>query len=211
MPTLEILRVTLFTLMLAYHDKRVPEQYWHESDADRRARIQRIVDAEIRVCQEAPVPGFPLEACLALNVTVAQWESGLLREVHSGEKKGPGGELCFVQVHERATRDVAIYVDRFHITKEEWRSLPGLDEEATYRCARAGWKIMSKHIGRCSIRFDGASRSMASNLYAEYHRPHPYCHALWGPTITERGVTYVRIYQKLKRAEKDAGVDAAPH
>jgi hypothetical protein len=204
MASLEILRVTLFTLMLAYHDKRVPERYWGESDADRHARIQRIVDVNIRVRDEAPILGFPIEACLSLLTTAEQWESGLERKVHAGEKKGPGGELCLVQVHERATREVADYVDRFYITKDEWKSLPGLDEEATYRCARAGWKIMSKHITRCHIRFDGASRSMASNIYAEYHTPSNNCRALWGKTISERGVTYTIIYRKLVKAQKDS-------
>ncbi len=204
MAALEILRVTLFTLMLAYHDKRVPERYWGESDDARHARVQRIVDANIRACEEAPIPGWPIEACLALLETAEQFESGLERKVHSGEKKGKGGELCLVQVHERATREVADYVDRFYISKEEWKSLPGLDEEATYRCARAGWKIMSKHITRCHVHFDGASWSMAAKVFAEYHRPSPYCRALWGPTISDRGGNYARVYRKLVKATKEA-------
>lgn len=204
MATLEILRVTLFTLMLAYHDKRVPERYWGETNDERHARIQRIVDANIRVCEEFPLPTWPIEACLALLVTVEQFESGLERKVHSGEKKGPGGELCLVQIHERATREVADYDGQFYISKEERLALPGLDEEATYRCVRAGWRILSKHITRCHIRFDGVSWSMAARIFAEFHRPSPYCRALWGPTISDRGGNYARVYRKLVKARAAA-------
>lgn len=204
MPALEILRLTVFTLLLAYHDKRVPERYWGETNDERHARIHRIADQDVRVCDEHPLPGYPIEACLALLMTIEQWESGLERGVHEGTKRGPGGELCLVQIHERATRDVADYDERFYITKEEWRALPGLDDESTYRCAWAGWKTLSKHITRCHVRFDGASWTMAAKVFAEFHRPSPYCRAVWSATISQRGATYARIYRELRKATKEA-------
>ncbi len=188
----------LSALLLHYHTTRVHERYWGESGAEREARIGRIADADVRACHDVKLPGhWTVAGCLAALTMVEEWESGLERGVHSGEKTGPSGELCLVQAHHRVTLPGAIRDPDYQITEDEWKSTTGLDAESTYRCALVGAKILMSHVSRCSIPFAGDSWWMAARLAAEYHHPSNDCKAIIEPMHSHRGMTYASVYRKI--------------
>lgn len=184
--------------LLKYHATRVPERYWGESHVEREARISRIAEANVHACRTVKLPGrWTFGGCLALLQTVEQWESGLERSVHSGEKRGPAGEICLVQLHHRVTAPEAIHDPDYKVTEEEWESLGGLDIDATRRCAFAGAKILMYHASRCRIPFAADSWWMAARIFAEFHHPDNECHATILPMSSHRGMTYASIYRRL--------------
>jgi hypothetical protein len=188
----------LSVLLLKYHTTRVHERYWGETSDERKGRIGRIADGDVRACHDVKLArGWTFAGCLAALTMVEEWESGLERGVHAGEKKGPGGELCLTQINHRVTLHGAIRDPDYQITEDEWQSLPGLDAEATYRCALAGVKILMYHASRCSIRFEGDSWWMGARLASEYHLPSNDCHAIVLPMHSHRGMTYASVYRKL--------------
>jgi hypothetical protein len=188
----------LAALLLKYHTTRVHERYWGETGDERKGRIARIADGDVRACRDVKLArGWTFAGCLSAVVMVEEWESGLERGVHAGEKKGPGGELCLTQINHRATLAGAIRDPDYQITEDEWQSLPGLDAEATYRCALAGAKILMYHAKRCSITFEGDSWWMGARLAAEYHLPSNDCKAIVLPMHSHRGMTYASVYRKL--------------
>lgn len=190
--------IVLTAMLLKYHATRVHERYWGETGEDRKARIERIATSDVRACQTVKLPGsWTFAGCLAALVMVEEWESGLERGVHAGEKKGPGGELCLIQANHRVTRPGAIRNPDYQVTEEEWESLPGLDQEATDRCAFAGAKILMYHASRCPITFAGDSWWMGARLAAEYHLPSNDCKAVVLPMHSHRGMTYASVYRKL--------------
>lgn len=190
----------LSALLIKYHATRVHERYWGESDADRHARIARIAAANVRACQDVKLPGrWTFAGCLALLTTTEEWESGLERAVHSGERRGPAGELCLVQLHHNVTRPGAIRDIDYQISEEEWASLGGLDEAATYRCAFAGAKVLMSHAARC-VPFAGDSWWSAAQIFAEYHHPSNTCAAVVSTMSSHRGMTYSLLYRKLLMA-----------
>lgn len=186
----------LLAMALKYHTTRVPERYWGESHAAREARISRIVESEVYACRKVKLPGrWTFGGCLALLHTVQRWESGLLRTVHSGEKRGPGGEMCLSQIHHLAVGKA--HDPDYLITEEEWQSLAGLDVDATRRCSFAGAKALMYHVSRCSIPFAADSWWTGARVFAEYHLPANDCHAVVLPMSSKRGMTYAMIYRKL--------------
>ena len=188
----------LLAMLLKFHTTRVPERYWGESGLEREARISRIAESEVYACRKVKLPGrWTFGGCLALLQTVERWESGLERGVHSGEKRGPAGEICLVQLHHRVTAPDAIHDPDYKITEEEWESLPGLDIDATRRCSFAGAKILMYHVSRCSIPFSADSWWTAARIFAEYHHPANDCHAVVLPMSSHRGMTYAMIYRRL--------------
>lgn len=137
----------LLSLLLKYHAGRVAERYWGESHEARRERLGRIAASNIRACHRVKLPSrWTPGGCLALLTVAEEWESGLERSVHEGHKRGPAGEACLVQLHPSVYRERAIHDPDYQITKEEWESLPGLDEEATDRCAK---RSCSGCVDRC--------------------------------------------------------------
>lgn len=192
------LATALSALLIKYHTTRVHERYWGETNVERKARIERIADANIRACRTVKLPKrWTVAGCLAALVMVEEWESGLERGVHAGEKRGPGGEVCLVQVNRRATRPGAIRDPDYQITEEEFEGLPGIDQDATDRCALAGAKILMYHASRCPILFAGDSWWMGARLAAEYHLPSNDCHAIILPMHSHRGMTYASVYRKI--------------
>jgi hypothetical protein len=188
----------LAAMLLKYHAGRVHERYWGESPSERRGRISLIARANIAACRRVKLPGrWSPGGCLALLVTVEEWESGLERGVHEGTKRGPAGEACLVQLHPSVYRQGAIRDPDYRVTKEEWESLPGLGEEATEACAFAGAKVLMYHVERCSVPFSADSWWAAARVFAEYHHPSGECRAHVLPMSSRRGMTYASIYRKL--------------
>jgi hypothetical protein len=188
----------LTAALIKYHTARVPEHLRHEPEEARVARMHSIAEAEIRACMDSPIPGWPLLGCVALNSTRDRWESGLLLEVHSGQQRGKAGERCFAQVHPKVLGHIRN--PKYAITREEFDSLEGTDQEATNRCARAGAKIMAYHAARCHIRFEFGGWSTARLLFAEYHQPANNCRALVTKMSTDRAFNYSIFWRELTRA-----------
>lgn len=188
----------LLALLLRYHTGRVNRLYWDETLAERDARIARIVIGDVRACQNVKLPKtWTVAGCLAAVVMVEEWESGLERGVHSGEKRGPGGEVCLAQLNHRVTLAGAIRDPDYQITEEEWQTLPGLDQEATDQCALAAAKVLMYHASRCPITFAGDSWWMGARLAAEYHHPSNTCTTIVLPMHSHRGMTYASVYRKI--------------
>jgi hypothetical protein len=185
-------------MLLKYHATRVHERYRGEDEPARKARIERIADADVRACRTVKIPKrWTFAGCLSLLMAAEQWESGLQREVHSGELRGPAGEICLVQLHRNVTRTGAIRDPDYQIGEEEWESLGGLDADASYRCAFAGAKVLMYHVSRCAIPFAADSWWSAALVFAEYHRPANDCRAHVSPMSSQRGMTYAVTYRKL--------------
>jgi len=184
----------LSALLLAYHTGRVPERYIHETQAERESRIHNIAQAQIDECLQNRIPGWPLKACVALGTTITQYESGLLEEVHSGARTGPGGELCLFQLH-RAVRYIPIA--KYAITEAERLDSVGTDLDHTRNCVRLGMRIVRWHISRCKIKYEGGSWSTTINLFAQYHQPTTDCYPVPFKTLSDRALTYNRLMLKL--------------
>jgi hypothetical protein len=158
----------LFVGLLQYHSIHVNSSYRHEPEESRHARIHMVAEAAISVCEEKPIPGWPLAGCAALVATTAKWESGFLIEIHSGAKRGPAGERCLMQLHRQVVR---IPIPAFAITQAEWEDTEGVSLEQTTKCLRLGARILRYHITRCRIPFQNGSEVPARFVYAEYHHP----------------------------------------
>jgi len=184
----------LAALLFTYHTTRVPPQYRHETEDARQTRIRTIAQAQVEECIENRIPGWPLKACVALGTTIAQWESGLLEEVHSGAKKGPAGEVCLFQLHRAVT---AIPDKHYRITKEELEQSTGTDLDHTRMCVRLGMRIVRWHIKRCAIKYEGGGWSNTIALFAEYHHPDTYCHAYPLAMSSARAMSYQSLLHKL--------------
>lgn len=190
--------VALATLLLKYHATRVHERYWGETGEARKARIERIAVSDVRACRRVKLPGrWTFAGCLAALVMVEEWESGLERGVHAGEKKGPAGELCLVQLHHRVTFPGAIRDPDYQITEDEWQHTVGLDQESTDACAFAGAKVLMYHVSRCVMPFAGDSWWAGAKLAAEFHHPSNVCRATVEPMHSHRGMTYAHVYRRL--------------
>jgi hypothetical protein len=188
----------LLSMLLKFHTSRVPERYWGESKPEREARISRIAESEVYACRKVKLPGrWTFGGCLALLQTAQRWESGLERSVHSGEKRGPAGEICLSQLHPSVYRPGAIHDPDYQITEDEWNSLAGLDVDATRRCSFAGAKVLMYQVSRCSIPFSADSWWTAAKIFAEFHHPANDCRANVLPMSSQRGMTYAMIYRKI--------------
>lgn len=185
---------TLTIILFNYYLSRVPEHLRHETNDEALARITTISYAIGRACQEHPIPGWPIEGCVALAGTAAKWESGLTREVHAGAKLGPSGELCLFQIHPDALANDPAY----RVTREEWNTLGGIDVEATVRCATAGVKTLGYHVHRCRIGFENGGWIAAARVFSEYHLPSTACHAAISRMSVSRAMDYRALYRKLK-------------
>lgn len=159
-----------------------------------------ISEQTVRACREEfPAGGFPgglpEPECVALLTTLERWESGLWVTVHSGERKGPGGETCLVQIDRRASE---VPNPRFRVTRAEWETLAGLDPAATLRCLRAGVRILGWHAKRCGIVWKGSGYfgGQAQILFAEYHRP-GRCIGL-APQASDRAVAASRLADRIR-------------
>lgn len=182
----------LTTLLLTYYQSRVPENMRHETIEETVSRITLISYALGKVCEEHPIPGWPYEACVALGATAVKWESGLLEKVHSGEKRGPSGELCLFQLHPGAVASDPAY------RIENWSTLGGTDQAATERCVDAGMKTIAYHIHRCHIGFEAGGWFSGASVFAEFHVPSSTCTASISRMSVIRGRDYQKLYRKLK-------------
>jgi hypothetical protein len=177
--------------LVAYHASRVDLAHRGEDEPARIERIGWVAAGIVAACKEHPFDeklGWTFNKCVALSSTAAKWESGLLREVHSGAKLGAAGERCLFQLH----RSVSSVPDaRYRVTPEELIATTGLDAEATARCAEAGVKSIGWHLHRCSLR--GDDFVAPAELFAEYHHPSNNCVA----TLTKMNSDRARSYRAL--------------
>jgi hypothetical protein len=191
-----LLTEALFLLLLGYHSVHVNPAWRHEADEDRRARIHDIAEAVVAACKGEIdlMPGWPLAGCVALEATAAKWESGFRVEIHSGEEKGPAGELCLNQLH----RTVSLIPNaKYRVTREEWLATPGLGLESTERCTFAGVKVLAWHVHRCKIRYEGGGWWPAVQIFSEYHHPSQTCGAVALPMSTRRALSYQYLLRGL--------------
>jgi hypothetical protein len=193
--------VALHGLLLGYHSVHPNPKWQQESAEDRSARLHDIAEASVAAC-EAEIDlmtGWPIAGCVALEATAAKWESGLRIEIHSGEEKGPAGELCLNQLH----RTVSLIPNsKYRITRSEWLATPGLGIEATERCTFAGVKVLAWHVHRCKIRYEGGGWSAAMHVFAEYHHPSQSCTAAALPMSSRRAISYQYLLRGLLYAMK---------
>lgn len=186
----------LLALLVAYYNSQVPPYMRHESELETNDRIELIVASIDRACDEHPLDGWSHEACVALGVTAAKWESGFLPSVHSGEKRGPSGEVCLFQIHPGAVAGDPAY----RVTHEEWLTLPGTSAEATQACANAGIKTLAWHIHRCH--FNNEDRYSAALVFAEYHQPTQTCAAMPSRMSFMRATDYAKTLKTIRRTER---------
>ena len=188
----------LLALLVVYYNSRVPEYLRHETPAETDDRLKMIVESIDRACDEHPLEGWSHDGCVALGVTAAKWESGFLPSVHSGEKRGPSGEVCLFQIHPGAVAGDPAY----RVTREEWLSLPGTDPKSTLACAVAGIKTLAWHIHRCH--FNDEERYTAALVFAEYHQPTQTCAAMPSRMSFARATDYAKTLKVLRRTERSS-------
>lgn len=187
----------LLALLVVYYNSRVPEYLRHETPEATGDRLEMILESIDHACDEHPLDGWSHEACVALGVTAAKWESGFLPAVHSGEKRGPSGEVCLFQIHPGAVAGDPAY----RVSHEEWLSLPGTDPKATQACANAGIKTLAWHIHRC--RFNNEDRYTAALVFAEYHQPTQACAAMPSRMSFMRATDYAKTLNVIHHAEQE--------
>jgi hypothetical protein len=184
----------LLAIILIYHATRVPPLYRHEPEATRESRLQTVVQAITDECTENPIPGWPYRACVALGYTIPQWESGFIKEVHEGSKRGPAGEVCLFQLHRRV---IGIPNPKYAITARELLDTMGVDYEHTRNCVRVGMRIARYHISRCRLKYEGGGWAPAMYLFAEYHNPSTTCQAVVLNMSGMRARSYAALLQRL--------------
>jgi hypothetical protein len=156
----------LTKLLIDYHSGRVVPEWRHETEESRIARIERIARSNIRACELQPIGRFQFDECMALVSTLQKFESGLILEVHSGEKRGKAGEMCLGQLHRTVTK----VPDKHRITPEELQATVGLSQDATNTCSLGIAKVFAHHSHRCTIDPHRSWLDVAV-LFAEYHNP----------------------------------------
>jgi hypothetical protein len=97
-------------------------------------RCETIAQATYDVAETQPFRDGP-EALAAGLVTLVRLESNGAESVHTGEVKGPSGELCLVQIHP----SVPGYGPE----------LVGTGYDATRRCLALGAKLLAGSLSRC--------------------------------------------------------------
>jgi len=186
----------LYAELLEYHAGRVDLTHRHETEEERQERIRWIADAIPKACVEIPFDaqlGWTFEKCVALGTTTAKWESGLVREVHAGTKRGPSGERCLFQLHRLVS---AVPDPKYRVTPEELALTVGLSLEATERCAVAGIKTLGWHIHRCGFRAD--DYLAPAYIFAQYHLPsNTHCRVLPTRMNSLRASSYRHLLAKL--------------
>jgi len=188
---------TLSGFLSSYYEKRVEQNYRHETAEESAERMGWIANGITEACTEFPFDsklGWTFNKCVAISTTFALWESGLIKEVHEGTKKGPAGELCLFQLH-RFIRMVPDPV--YRVTEEERQATVGLSREATHKCAFAGVKTIAWHIHRCRLR--GGDILSPSILFEQYHRPKTPCAPDFGTMSSRRASSYRALLYKLER------------
>lgn len=190
----------LAEILIKYHGQRVDSAHIHknENEEERQARI-RIVAEQIDIaCNEHPFDvslGWTHVQCDALASAAAQWESGLLEDVHSGAKRGPAGERCLFQLHRYVS---AVPNPKYRVTPEELVATTGTGVEATHTCAVAGVKTLGWQIHRCRLRAgDFVSAAAAFSLY---HHPTVNCEYVLSGMPAARARSYRGIEARLRSA-----------
>lgn len=185
----------LYDSLLSYHTKRVNVNYRHETESEREARIRTIAEAIAKACEDFPLDrklGWTTNQCIVLASTMAKWESGLIKEVHEGNKKGPAGELCLFQLH----RGIANIPDPVYRTSEAERLLTvGTDPESTLRCATAGVKTIAWQIHRCSL--TAGDFTAPAKMFEQYHWPDVNCTFRFNGMSSDRAASYRSLLAKL--------------
>ena len=186
----------LYDDLLVYHEGRVDLTHRHETEEQRQERIRWIADGIPQACAEFPLDeklGWTLEQCVALEGALAKWESGLVKEVHSGDKRGPAGERCLVQLHRLVS---AVPDPKYRVTPEELAATTGLSAEATERCALAGVKTLAWQIHRCRLKANDFVAPAAA--YSLYHHPDEHCEYVLTKMNTDRARSYRALLTKLR-------------
>ncbi len=111
-----------------------------------RARMEIIAQA-IAIEAEAE-ENWRWDTTSLAAATLVTWyaESGFALEVHNGSGRSRFGEdqgkaRCFGQLHQTG-----------YVPKAEWRSLTGVDLDATRRCARATMRVLTAQGNRCGMK-----------------------------------------------------------
>ncbi len=158
----------------------------------RKARIGNIATHVVKHCETyAPRARYPVDACAAVAMNGAFWESSLRYDVHTGERKGPGGEECLFQIHRLSSA----------VPFDQWRPHPygtNAGIENTSRCVESGVKIFMYHVWRCGLRL--LELHPLALLYSEYHQPGD-CKTLSGNSYNRANMA-LRTLRKLQQAEK---------
>lgn len=177
-----------------------------ETPIERDTRVEMISEESVEACRLEPIANYPLGACAALVLTLAEWESALYLPIHAGLIKGKSGELGLGQVH----RTVVLIPDpKFRVTRSEWENIPGTDAEHTLGALRITARIFGWHAKRCHIRWHGADDLRGpAVLFTQYHQPRnavwshgqPICLGSPAPTVAYRPTMFLR---KVKRLENE--------
>lgn len=186
----------LYDDLIVYHEGRVDLTHRHETEEQRQERIRWIADAIPKACAEFPFDtklGWTIKQCVALVGAGAKWESGLVREVQSGDKRGPAGERCLLQLHRLVS---AVPDPKYRVTPEELAATVGLSAEATERCALAGVKTFAWQIHRCRLRADSFTAPAAA--FSLYHHPTTNCDYTLSGMPAARARSYRALLTKLK-------------
>lgn len=187
----------LYDDLLAYHEGRVDLTHRHETEEQRQERIRWIADGIPRACVENADLfdtrlGWTFKQCVAFGATMTKFESGLVKEVQEGTRRGPAGEICLFQLHRLIS---AVPDPKYRVTPEELAATVGLDAEAAYHCAYAGVKTIAWQIHRCGLRAD--SFTAPAEMFAEYHRPSQSCNATLTRMDSLRASGYRALLTKL--------------
>lgn len=194
-----------------------PEEHRPETDAEREARISRLVTRVVaRAEEESKRIGYTPIEVTSLSLAIAYNESALAWEVHAGQewpKRPPpfgdnGRAACVFQLQPSAAQ---VPFDEWRpFEPDEWRSLAGLSERSTRLCVKAGVRAVAYHAWRCRGRLARA-RALGDHVYigtvvaSQYHQPRLPC-GYFSRGSVRRGHLYKTLLYRLhKRLSQSQG------
>ena len=171
---------------------------WHqpghnpETAEEYRARLESIAQA-IALEAEA-TEGWRWDTTTLAAATLVTWyaESRFALEVHNGSGQSRFGEdagraRCLGQLHQTG-----------YVPKAEWRTLTGVDLEATRRCARATMRVLTAQGNRCGMKENKPNMWSMARMWAGY---------MTGKTCSPikasnaRARRWTKVWNEMKAAE----------
>jgi hypothetical protein len=167
-----------------------------ETPSAYQGRLETIAKAIAMEAEAAEDWRWDASSLAAATLVVWYGESRFALEVHNGSGKSRYGEddgkaRCFGQIHQTGL-----------VPKDEWKSLTGIDLEATRRCARATMRVLSVQGRRCGMQVDKPSMWAVARMVSAYGSGKKSC----APTkdSTARARRWAKVMERIKAASAPA-------
>jgi hypothetical protein len=183
--------------LFRYHTHRVDVAHRHgETEGARKERMRWIGDGIVAACETVPLErklGWRPLDCVALAAIMAEWESGLMIQVQSGEKRGPAGEIGLWQLHRFVS---AVPNASYRVSPQDLKDMVGLSPVATVLQALGGVKTIGWHVHRCQLHRSDVWT--VARIFAEYHHPSVKCNAVVDTMSMQRSASYRNLLHRLE-------------